>query len=375
MQVASKFPLSLFGLLAIALILLPKTVLSQGSFERSSPETRVLFEDGNYFETYWLAVSPDLNGAGGLLDPAGLGTGDIFESFDVWAFSLKTDLTCCTSLALILDQPWGADTNFPLIATSGYSGTFNRLESNQLSGILKQKIGNNFSAYGGLRIQSLKASAGFPFGGLLGLGGPYSAELERDEGVGFLAGAAYEIPEIKFRFAATYYSEVETSHDTVELAGASAFNTETVVSTPQSINLELQSGIANNTIAFGSVRWVDWSKFTISPPLFEGVVGLPAVEYSEDFFTYTAGIGRKITERFDLSFLVRYTPMTNQELPTVGPFDGNISYIFAPSLQLPRVKVTTIIGYTDLGAGTNFAGTQFDDGEVVTVGLQLGFHF
>ena len=125
MQVATKFSVSLFGLFALALILLPKTVLSQGSFERSSPETRVLFEDGNYFETYWLAVSPDLNGAGGLLDPAGLGTGDIFESFDVWAFSLKTDLTCCTSLALILDQPWGADTNFPLIATSGYSGTFN----------------------------------------------------------------------------------------------------------------------------------------------------------------------------------------------------------------------------------------------------------
>ena len=168
---------------------------------------------------------------------------------------------------------------------------------------------------------------------------------------------------------------IRDRHDTVEVAGASVFNTETVISTPQSINLELQSGIANNTIAFGSVRWVDWSKFTISPPLFEGVVGLPAVEYSEDFFTYTAGIGRKITERFDLPFLVRYTPMTNQELPTVGPFDGNISYIFAPSLQLPRVKVTTIIGYTDLGAGTNFAGTQFDDGEVVTVGLQLGFHF
>jgi len=88
MRIGSKSSLSLLGLLAsLALVLFPQTVRSQASFERSSPETRVLFEAGNYFETYWLAVSPDLNGSGGLLDPTGSGTGDIFESFDVWAFS------------------------------------------------------------------------------------------------------------------------------------------------------------------------------------------------------------------------------------------------------------------------------------------------
>lgn len=375
MRTAPKSLLPFLWLLAITSILFPKTVFSQGSFERGAPETRVLFEEGNYFETYWLAVSPDLNGSGGLLDPTNSGTGDILESFDQWAFSLKTDLTPRTSLALILDQPWGVDTRFPLVATSGYSGTIGRLESNELSGVVKQKVGDRLSVYGGLRIQSLEAASAFPFGAILGLGGPYSAVLERDEGVGFMAGAAYEVPDIKFRLAATYHSEIETSHDTLELAGATVVNTKTVISTPQAITLELQSGIAKDTLAFGSIRWVDWSEFTIAPPLFNGVVGVPAVEYSEDFFTFTGGIGRKITERFDLTFAVRYTPMTNQILPTVGPVDGNVSYFLAPSLQLPRVKITTIIGYSDLGAATNFANTRFDDGEVVTVGLRLGFNF
>ena len=368
--------LTLRALLLVTIFLFfPVKVFGQGAFERGAPETRVLFEKGNYFETYWLAVSPDLNGSGGVLDPTNSGTGDLLESFDQWAFALKADLTPRTSMALILDQPWGLNSRYPLVATSGYSGTVGRLESNELSGILKHQVRENLSIYGGLRLQSLRAAAAFPFGAGLGLGGPYSAQLERDEGVGFMAGAAYEIPDIAFRVAATYYSEIETSHDTVEGTVSTIANSSTSISTPQSITLDFQSGIAENTLAFGSVRWVDWSKFAIAPTLFSDFVGLPAVDYTEDFFTFTGGIGRKINDRLDLAFLVKYTPMTNQTLPTIGPVDGNIGYFLAPSLQLPRVKITTIIGYSDLGAGTNFAGTRFDDGEVVTVGLRLGFNF
>ena len=374
MQINSKPSLALTLILIVASFFLPTVAYGQGgALERATPETRILFEEGTYFETSWLAISPDLNGSGGLLDPTGQGTGDILESFDQWAFSFKADLTPRTSVAVILDQPLGVDTNFPDVATSLYSGTFTRLESNELSGIVKQKIGDRYSVYGGLRLQSLELEAGIPFGGLLGLGGPYSAELDRDLGVGFMAGAAYEIPDIKLRFAATYYSEIDSTHDSVEIAGPTIANTQTDVLTPQAINLEFQSGVAKDTLLFGSVRWVDWSEFIISPPLFSGITGIPVVEYTEDFFTYTAGIGRRVTDRFEWAFLLRYTPMSNQVLPTVGPVDGNISYFFAPAIQLPRVKITTIVGYSDLGGGSNFVGTRFDDGEAVTVGLRLGF--
>lgn len=375
MRINTKSVLALALLFSCAGAFFSSPVFSQGAFERSTPETRVLFEQGNYFEIDWLAISPDLNGSGGLFDPLGLGTGDVLDSFDQWAFSLKTDLNDRTSLALILDQPWGVDVNYPIIPTSGYSGTFARIRSNELSGIIKRKVGERGSVYSGLRLQSLEASTAFPFGGAIGLGGPYAASFDRDEGVGFMAGAAYEIPDIAFRFAATYYSEIDTTHDSFEIAGTALANTQTDITTPQAINLEFQSGVAENTLIFGSVRWVDWSKFGISPPLFTGTIGVPAVQYTEDFFTYTAGVGRKITDRFDFAFAVHYTPMTNQIVPTAGPVDGNISYFFAPSFQLPRVKITTIIGYSDLHASRDFAGARFDDGDVFTVGLRLGFNF
>ena len=154
-----------------------------------------------------------------------------------------------------------------------------------------------------MQVQSLEGSAGLPFAGLLRLRGPYTTNFDRDEGVGFMAGAAYEI---KLRLAATYYSEIKTTHDTLEIAGGSIANTQTDITMPQAINLELQSRVAENTLLFGSIRWLDVSKFSISPPLFSGTQGFPIVDSSEDSLTITGGLERKTTDRFDLGFFLRY---------------------------------------------------------------------
>ena len=144
---------------------------------------------------------------------------------------------------------------------------------------------------------------------------------------------------------------------------------------PQSINLDFQSGIAADTLLFGSIRWVDWSKFAISPPLFTGGSGVPLVDFSEDWITYTAGIGRKLTERLSLAFLVRYTPQTDQQLTTLGPIDGRTAYSIAPSFTFNKMKITTGVSYIVLGDAVNFAGTQFDDGEAWAVGTRIGWNF
>ena len=39
----------------------------------------------------------------------------------------------------------------------------------------------------------------------------------------------------------------------------------TDVDTPQSVQLDFQTGVAPKTLVFGYVRWVDWSEFSISP--------------------------------------------------------------------------------------------------------------
>ena len=363
--------------LILAFSLNCKHAAAQGGLDRLTPETRILFQEGRYFEMSWAAVSPDLNGSGGLFDPANQGTGDILESYDQWGFGLKTDLNERSSLTLLLDQPFGANTLYPAIPTSGYSGTLADVDSNELSAIVRRKIGDDgFSAYSGIRLQSIEGQVAFPFATAFGFPGPFDVDVDRGEGVGFMAGAAFEIPDILLRASLTYYSEIESTHDTLEVSGPLSIASRTEVTTPQSINLDFQSGIAKDTLLLTSVRWVDWSKFSISTPLFSGSTGVPLIEYTEDFITYTGGIGRRVTDRFSFAFLVSYTPMTNEELTTLGPIDGRISYSLAPSYQLTEnMNIAVGVTYVDLGGATNFAGTRFDNGEAVAVGTRIGINF
>lgn len=352
--------------------MLSTTQALAGGLERIAPNTGALSQQGRYLELSFATVAPELEGRGGLLDPLNAGTGDILGSYNLFGFAYKDDIDEDWFYSLVLDQPWGVQTVYPTLPTSGYSGTTAILNSDAFSGILGAHLTERVSAYGGVRLQSINAEAAFPFGGALGLAGPYNVVAESDEGVGYLFGMAYECPDIAFRLAATYYSEIQHSHRTVETVGASSTNTQTAYATPQAINLEFQSGIAEDTLAFGSVRWVDWSSFAISPPIFATGVGVSLVDFAEDWTTYTLGVGRKFCDFFSLAAICTYEPATNTQLTTLGPVDGRFSYGLAPSFTFQDVKVTLGVTRVELGRASNFASTQFDDGSAIAVGMRIG---
>lgn len=363
-----------FSFVSTAVMLLTSNFVLAGGLERMAPNTRALFEEGSYLEFSWANVEPELQGVGGLLEPGGLGTGDLLQNYNMFGFAVKGDLTCRTSFALVVDEPWGVDTLYPNVGTSAYSGTSATLDAVAMSGLLSYKFAPRMTAYAGGRAQTISANVSFPFGGAIGLGGSYSAVAESDTGYGFMAGMAYEIEDIKLRVAATYYSEIETNHDSLETVGAVATQTRTELTTPQSFNLEFQSGIAKDTLAFGSIRWVDWSSFAISPPVFANTIGIPLVEYTEDWTTYTLGVGRRINDSWALAVVFGYEPSTGQELTTLGPVDGRFSYGIAPTYTLGNMKITAGVTFIELGDAANFAGTQFDDGDSIAVGVRVGWN-
>ena len=84
---------------------------------------------------------------------------------------------------------------------------------------------------------------------------------------------------------------------------------KTKITTPQSVNLDFQTGIMANTVAFANVRWVNWKDFAIQPYKFGllsqqigGLVGRPngfnLVEYADDQWSVNAGVGRKLSEQW-----------------------------------------------------------------------------
>ncbi len=89
----------------------------------------------------------------------------------------------------------------------------------------------------------------------------YTMETSTETDFGYVVGGAWERPDIAARVSLTYHSEIEHDFEADENGASTDFST----TTPQSLTLEGQTGVAADTLLFGSVRWVNWSEFDISP--------------------------------------------------------------------------------------------------------------
>jgi long-subunit fatty acid transport protein len=374
------------ALATTATLLLGAGLAEAGGIERAVPSTRVLFKDGRYVEVSAAYASPDLSGRGADLAAIGFpvqvsgSTGDLLESYWNLGFAFKTDLTDRISFAVIGDEPWGADTKYgrgsfpagPFPPNFSYDGTTANLDSFALSGIIAYDVTPAVMLYAGLRAQWMEADASIPFvGPTAGLPG-YTIDTDSDWGFGYLIGGAYQLPEMALRVSLTYYSKIEHEFDSREF---SQFDTRTNIETPQAVNLEFQSGVAENTLVFGSIRWVDWSDFAIVPPSYQQATGRPLVDYESDWWTYTLGAGYRFNEAFSGSVSVAYEPQTDDVLTTLGPVDGRTTLALGGTYTRGAVEFAGGLSYSWLGSTENLLETDFSDGDAFGLGLRVGYNF
>jgi long-subunit fatty acid transport protein len=329
-----------------------------GGLERTPQSMAVLFEEGRYMELSFGYVSPDVSSS--------LGTGDILESYVNLGFSYKADLSDTLSYAIIFDQPYGADTAYPTGTGFPAAGSVASIKSNAVSGVLQYNMANGASVYGGLRAQSLQAQAS--------LAGGYTADTDTNIALGYLVGAAYERPEIGLRVSLTYHSEVTHDLQISELGGAP---TPEDVAMPQALNLEFQSGIAEDTLLFGSVRWVEWSATVIDPPVYDGLTAPapPLVFFADDRITYTLGLGRRLNETWSVLGSVSYEENTGSATGNLGPTDGFTSVSLGAIYRKDNMKITGGIRYAEIGDATSFSGVPFTDNSAIAAGVRVGWSF
>jgi len=370
-------------LLATSAIILGASAASAAGIERTNQSVGVLFETGRYLEFSYATVSPKTTGVGGLVTP-GAQSGDMTPTYNQFGFAYKADINEQLSYALIYDQPYGADVDYP--DATGYfaQGSTAAFDSNALTATLRYKLPNRVSVYGGLRYQVISANAFVPFvtgsaGPLAGT--PYQATANSDGGVGYLFGAAYEMPDIALRVSLTYQSSIKHELDTVENSVLGlGVPSSTDIETPQSLALEFQTGIAKNTLLFGSVRWVDWSSFEIAPQQYVNLVGSPLVFFVDDRITWTLGVGRKLNEQWSVAGAVSYEETTGSPTGNLGPTDGLISLGLSAIYTQGNTKITTGIRYVDIGnartrVGAAVPGGIFQDNKAIAVGVKIGYSF
>ena len=142
---------------------------------------------------------------------------------------------------------------------------------------------------------------------------------------GYRVGLAYEIPEIAFKASLLYRSQTNhnatgtysntpfailaTAAGTPAAVAAALYGTATTAtasasaSLPQSVELALQSGIAPGWLAFGSIKWTEWSVLQ-SITLTEGIAGQPFSTsrfFFKDGWTVTGGVAHRFNEQLAAS--------------------------------------------------------------------------
>lgn len=357
------------SLLVTAAVLAATSGAHAGGVERSTQSVAILFEEGRYAELSFGRFAPDVSGSvgGGLL-----GSGDMAGDYNSWSLGYKMDMGERMSFALILDQPIGANVDYPASAAPyPLAGSTATLSSSAITALLRYKFENNVSVYGGLRYETVHGEVSLP-----GIGA-YTLDTNYDSELGYVVGVAWEKPEIAARVALTYNSAIKHSLESSETGFApgstvSGFDTEV----PQSVNLEFQTGIAKDTLLFGSIRWVDWTSFVINPPRYPDSLG-NLVDYAGDRVTYNLGIGRRFNENWAGAVTIGYEKADGELTGNLGPSDGMKSVGLAATYTMENIKITGGIRYVDIGDATTnppISGV-FTDNSGVGVGIKIGYTF
>ncbi|MEM9855279.1 MAG: outer membrane protein transport protein [Pseudomonadota bacterium] len=224
--------------------------------------------------------------------------------------------------------------------------------------------------------QTVAGNTAGPTGTFVSNGG-YRAELEDTWAMGYSLGAAYEIPDIALRVALTYNSEITHEGKTVEsgVSSGGATTDITEVTTPQSINLDFQTGIAADTLLTAGVRWAEWGSFDVIPPMLNSDLA-----DLDDSLRYTVGVARRFSDAFSGSATILYEAAQNDDnVSPLGPTDGLIGITLGGRYESDGFVFSGGLNYTwvgDADAGVRETDeAEFRDNTVVGLGFQVSYTF
>ncbi len=373
------------GMKALAALLFTTSAAQAGGIDRTGQRFDGFFQPGNYVELSFGMVSPSVSGTDLPLGPfpGGGSTGNVASDYYAMSLMVKTDLNDRLSLAVVMDSPFGADIAYGP-GSVNLGGTSATVNTSAITGLMRYKFDGGFSVYGGIRVQKANANVdlrGLAYGSLNG----YSVKLDDETATGYLVGVAYEKPEIALRAMLTYNSAVDgtfTATETYTTAGGAVIplvTSETNVSSPQSINLDVQTGVAEGTLVFGQIRWANWSQFILSPTYFASKTGGASLTNFEDTYTYTLGVGHKFTDQWSGAASVTFEPSGNPLVSPLAPTNGSIGFTLAGIYTQGNMKITTGINYTQLGDAqaetADAARADFTGNSAVGFGVKIGYSF
>ncbi|MFN3321348.1 MAG: OmpP1/FadL family transporter [Allorhizobium sp.] len=285
-----------------------------GGFARGEADTDILYEDGTVAARGgWVYVMPQRGY--GTIGGTSSTDDDFTDSYGIPSFAAKARITDAVSCAFTYTQPFGADSTYGAAAQAadkaadggGLAGNaVERSEfiTNELGGTCSAKFDvgpGGLYIIGGVFSQSFSYTESKTFGTL---------NLEDDAAFGYRFGTAFEIKEYALRAELMYRSQVDhegdgtfRNDDSAVIAALRSIPIGSSVSAsgsgslPQSLELNLQSGIAPGWLAFGSIKWTDWSVLQTLNYNITNIGDQQKNFFWRDGWTITGGVGHQINEK------------------------------------------------------------------------------
>ena len=372
----------------VAVLLATTSMATAGGMDRATTGTSTLFEKGSYAELSYASTAPSIGPNANLL--LGLAGGmNVTQSFTTTQFSFKTDLNDKLSVAISSNNnPFGVDVDYDDFATGGgaYAGITSlraNLGSTAVTSMARYKITDRVSAIAALKYQTVSGTAdvSVPLSAASGVAVDGDVSLTRASDTNFIVGASYEIPEIALRVVGTYESEATFDPSVIaETIGANTGPGQ--IKTPEVLMLEFQSGVAANTLVFGSIRHAKWEDAQVKMSAAYGNAQLSDFDNST---TYTLGVGRKFSDSFSASLSASVDTGDGDDASLLAPTGRSTAISLGGKYTLNngmaisggvshRVynSATWYGNDSELGGGDD---VTFGDNSVTTLGMKLSVSF
>ena len=314
---------------------LPIGHVCAAGLERSNQSIQAFFEKGNYAEVSVLQVNPNVSGKVQPVSSLGnpeFSTGDMVNNQHYFQAALKLQPHPQVSVALLFDQPFFTDVDYQFDTNQPLSEIADvEFDSNNMTALVGYQPNANWNLFTGVSYQS--------FSGNLRIGThvenfyvDYAVHFPKDHAWGWLVGASYQLPEYAFNTAITYRSKIK--HHTNASESFWGFPLEiapqhaTTIQTPESINLDFQTGLPAQNFLYASLRWVNWQDFEIQPTQYAAMLqqvpnmNLNLIDYQKNQWSVRLGLAHQWSPKWITAVEGLWDSGAGNPASSFNPVDG-----------------------------------------------------
>lgn len=340
------------------------SIANSGGFETNALSTSFMYEDGNYAETSFSSRSPEVKGT--VYAP----NGSALKKQNSVSFALKGDFS--SNLAFgVTSYNQGAiqlDYSDAGSAAAAFLPVVD-LTIDSIAVLAKYSFTENLGIIGGIKQTRVKDATADIFQSV----GISESLIAGGNELGYVIGASYSVPSIVLRAELLYENDTDFSLDTTDGRGRPG---KTTGSTPGYMTLNFQSGIAEGTLLFGSIRRANWSKHQLKVWPDQSA----ATSSFKDTTTYSLGVGQKVNE--SLSVILKYSTEPAGSSASTTPLtitNGYKAIGLAARYSYGNATITAGYSYGKIGdttlTTTALGAGKFTDNTVKGFGIKVGYNF